>query len=236
MLHMPYILAADTLERRLEFARLPSGWSGVGLIVLTVFLILAVLHLYHREQRTGASTQMRFSLAALRILVILTIATIWLEPIVATYIHRRIDARTLVLVDGSASMGMRDRYLNPSERDRVLKALPPDAATDPIEATTGLPRCRSRTTSRQMVSEPVTEPPGLSTRTTTAVTSSSAAASRSAAAIVSPPALDRPNGDSCGPPRPLTIGPATVTTAIVGLERPGSDGTGTGGPPLRVWA
>ena len=49
-----------------------------------------------------------------------------------------------------------------------------------------------------MVSEPVTEPPGLSTRSTTAETSSSAPASRSAAAMVSPPALDVPNGEHCG--------------------------------------
>ena len=76
-----------------------------------------------------------------------------------------------------------------------------------------------------MVSDPVTEPPGLSTRSTIADTESSAAASRSAAAMVSPPALEFPNGSTCGPPRPLTIGPCRVTTAIVGLDlRPGIDG------------
>ena len=59
-----------------------------------------------------------------------------------------------------------------------------------------------------MVSDPVTDPPGLSTRSTMAATSSSAAASRSAAAMVSPPTLRLPNGDNCGPPEPLTIAPA----------------------------
>ena len=78
-----------------------------------------------------------------------------------------------------------------------------------------------------MVSDAVTEPPGLSTRSTIADTASSAAASRSAAAIVSPPAADVPNGKNWGPPRPLTIWPATVTTANVGLDRrPGIGGTG----------
>src|SRR3984893_13692009 len=76
-----------------------------------------------------------------------------------------------------------------------------------------------------MVSEPVTEPPGLSPRSTTADTESSAAASRNAAAMVSPPALELPSGSSCGPPRPLTIGPCRGTTAMVGLDlRPGIDG------------
>src|SRR2546427_4017940 len=100
-----------------------------------------------------------------------------------------------------------------------------------MDATTGLPPPsfpeRTRFTSRQMVSEPVTEPPGLSTRSTIAETESSAAASRNAAAMVSPPAFEPPNGSSCGPPRPLTIGPCRVTTAIFGFVlRPGIGGVG----------
>ena len=59
----------------------------------------------------------------------------------------------------------------------------------------------------------------------------------SAAPIVSPPALERPNGSPRGPPRPLTIDPATVTTAILGrFLRPGTDGIGTGDPLLPAWA
>ena len=88
-----------------------------------------------------------------------------------------------------------------------------------------------------MVSEPVTDPPGLSTRSTIAETESSAAASRSAAAMVSPPALELPNGSTCGPPRPLTIGPCSVTTAIVGLPlRPGTDGMGSEGRDAAAFA
>ena len=81
-----------------------------------------------------------------------------------------------------------------------------------------------------MVSDALTEPPGESTRNTIADTESSAAASRRPAAMVSPPALGLPNGNIRGPPRPLTIGPARVTTAIVVLGlRPGIEGSG--GPP-----
>src|SRR3954471_5714730 len=87
-----------------------------------------------------------------------------------------------------------------------------------------------------MVSDPVTEPPGLSTRSTIADTDSLAAASLSAAAMVSPPALEWPNGSTCGPPRPLTIGPCSVTTAMVGLPlRPGIGGTGGFVPVLRAY-
>jgi hypothetical protein len=45
-----------------------------------------------------------------------------------------------------------------------------------------------------MVSEPVTDPSGLSTRSTIADTESSAAASRNAAAMVLPPAFERSSG------------------------------------------
>ena len=75
---------------------------------------------------------------------------------------------------------------------------PPDAATSPIDTTTGLPAARTRTTSRQMTSDAVAEPPGLFTRSTTARAPSSAAAARSAAATVSEPIPPPP-----GPPRPL---------------------------------
>ena len=85
-----------------------------------------------------------------------------------------------------------------------------------------------------MVSDAETEPPGESTRSTIADTESSAAASRSAAAMVSAPALDEPNGTR-DPPRPLTIEPATVTTAMVPFgPRPGSDGRGLPGPVARA--
>ena len=97
----------------------------------------------------------------------------------------------------------------------------------PIDATTGLPRSRALFTSRQMVSDAVTEPPGLSTRSTMADTESSAASlpqCRRDSVATGGRGAQRQNA---GPPRPLTIPPAKVTTAIIGLERrPGIDGTG----------
>ena len=75
---------------------------------------------------------------------------------------------------------------------------PPEAATSPIDTTTGLPAARTLTTSRQITSDAIAEPPGLFTRSTTARAPSSAAAARSAAATVSDPIPPPP-----GPPRPL---------------------------------
>ncbi len=92
-----------------------------------------------------------------------------------------------------------------------------------MDATTGLPAALARTTSRQMVSEPVTEPPGAVHPQDDRRYVVIGDGSRRAAAMVSPPpALELPIGSTCGPPRPLTIGPCSVTTAMVGLLfRPG---------------
>mgnify|MGYP006889799552 CR=1 FL=1 len=48
---------------------------------------------------------------------------LWLEPVLATYIHRRIESVTLLLVDASASMSMKDLYPAPVGRDRAETAL-----------------------------------------------------------------------------------------------------------------
>jgi hypothetical protein len=117
------ILAVESVERRLEFARLPSGWASIAAIVTLSILLLAVVFFYTHEQRSGASVRVRRLLAGMRCMVIVLLAVIWLEPILATYLHRRSDAYTLVLLDSSASMSLPDRYADPTEAVRVQKVL-----------------------------------------------------------------------------------------------------------------
>lgn len=120
----PHMLAAtDSVERRLEFARLPEGWAAVGSVVLMFGLLYAVYFLYFREQRVGASLKKRMTLATLRAGVLLTLVVIWLEPVLAMDIHRTVESFTLLLVDGSASMSLRDRYPNPEDAERVDRAM-----------------------------------------------------------------------------------------------------------------
>jgi len=53
------------------------------------------------------------------------------------------------------------------------------------------------------------------------------AADLAVAAAIASAAFETPNGRICGPPRPLTIVPSTVTTANVGFDRrPGTGGIG----------
>ncbi len=121
--HVPTLLASEEIVRKLEFARLPSGWLALGSIVLLLLLVYWPLLLYYREQRAGAPLKTRAILAGLRCIVIVLLAVIWLEPILATYIQRSIQSWTLILADGSASMSMRDLYPEADDARRVRAVL-----------------------------------------------------------------------------------------------------------------
>ncbi len=128
----PILAATETLERRLEFARLPEGWASVGSVVLLLVLLYAAILLYRREHRAGATRRMRILLAGMRCGLILLLAVVWLEPILATYVHRTVDSLTLVLVDGSASMSLQDRYPQAGDAERVEQALAPTGEELPL--------------------------------------------------------------------------------------------------------
>jgi len=70
-------------------------------------------------------------LAGIRGTVLLLIAVVWLEPVLATYISRTIESVTLLLVDGSASMGLKDTYPDPQDLQRAARGwpMPPILAT-----------------------------------------------------------------------------------------------------------
>ncbi len=114
-------------EVRFEFLALPQGvWGALG-AGLALALLVAVVWMYRHEGRSGALARRRMMLAALRAGVLVTLALVWLEPVLARYLHRWVDSYTLVLVDTSASMDLVDRYHEPAAEARVravLSALP----------------------------------------------------------------------------------------------------------------
>lgn len=111
------------IERRLEFARLPEHWGALLSIVVLVAVLYAVVWFYRREARAGVSRRARVLMAALRCAVVLVLAMVWIQPVLATYIHRRIESYTLVLLDGSASMKLSDRYRDAQQGRRVREFL-----------------------------------------------------------------------------------------------------------------
>lgn len=118
------------VERRLEFAALPEGWAALAMIAAAGGLCWLVVWLYRREGRAGASLRMRMLMSGLRVVVVLMLMAIWLEPVMATYLHRLIDSYTLVLVDTSSSMDLQDRYRDADQLARV-KRVAPDAGDRP---------------------------------------------------------------------------------------------------------
>ncbi len=110
-------------EQRFEFASLPSGWLAVGGLVLLLALVWSIFSMYRSEGRRGASLGMRMFLASLRGVVVLALAAVLIEPVLATYIHRWIDSYCIVLIDDSSSMDLRDRYPNTEDAARVKSVL-----------------------------------------------------------------------------------------------------------------
>ena len=117
------LAAGESVQQQFEFLRLPQGWWAVGSVVLLAALFYAVIYFYRNEGRAGAPMRVRMFLAGVRCLVVALLAVIWLEPILATYIHRTIEAATILLVDRSASMNVRDLYPVANDARRVAEVV-----------------------------------------------------------------------------------------------------------------
>ncbi len=132
----PHILAqaAGRIEEQLrfEFLGLPDGWLAVGGIALLAAIVWAVVWMYRHEGRAGASLRRRTILGVVRVAVLLCLAAIWLEPVMARYLHRWIDSYTLVLVDTSASMDLSDAYRDPALAARAGRVMGTSSSNAPV--------------------------------------------------------------------------------------------------------
>ncbi len=106
-----------------ELRYLPQGWLGVGGFVLFVAICWAVVWMYRREGRIGASYRIRMGLAVLRCLILLILSVILLEPVRVRILRKWIDSYTIVLVDNSSSMDLEDHYRDEETHERVKKFL-----------------------------------------------------------------------------------------------------------------
>lgn len=108
--HLLAATVTEFTEERFEWGRWPHGWSAVLTVGVVAAACYAVIWLY-RNERGNASGRWRGALAGLRLIVLGVLLVIWLEPTLVRYLHRRVDAYTLVLVDRSASMQIEDEPL-----------------------------------------------------------------------------------------------------------------------------
>lgn len=121
------ILAQDAssirTEERFEFARWSAGNELLVGGLLTAALLYLIVWLYRRETRGRMGRGMRWTLVAVRCAILLALGVIGLEPVMTTYLERRIDACTLVLVDSSASMSLADHYRRPEDAERTARVV-----------------------------------------------------------------------------------------------------------------
>ncbi|MCH8912251.1 MAG: VWA domain-containing protein [Planctomycetes bacterium] len=113
---LPTLFAQVNVERRFELTRLPENWTAVLGLALLAGLCWWVVRTYRVEARAGSTMARRMFLAGLRCVVVLLLALIWLEPVLATYLHQRFESYTLVLIDGSSSIQIADHYLDAEEK------------------------------------------------------------------------------------------------------------------------
>src|SRR5882672_10712730 len=116
-------LRTERIEQHVELARWSAGNAlliGAGLSALALY---AIIWLYRREARGHVSRKLRGTLVVCRATVLVALGLIGLEPVLVNYVHRRLDACTIVLADSSASMSLADPYRVPADAQRVEKVI-----------------------------------------------------------------------------------------------------------------
>lgn len=127
MLALGHILAEGVstvnVESRLELARWSSGNALLIGGLTSAIGLYAVWWMYRREARGRVSKWLRGMMVTLRVIALVLLGLIGLEPVFVKYEHRRVDAQTLVLVDDSASMSLADQYRDSTEATRAERAI-----------------------------------------------------------------------------------------------------------------
>src|SRR3954470_14874545 len=105
-----------------QFLSLPKhGWA-VLLLAAVPLAAWGVMLLYRREGRT-LSLPVRVMLSTLRMLVLLGILAMLLEPVLVFQKQEFVPSNLLVLTDRSSSMDLRDAYADAAAADRITKSL-----------------------------------------------------------------------------------------------------------------
>ena len=122
------LLASDWSVR---FLNAPPAWVVVLFIVPAV--IAAVTILYKREP-IAAYPRLRILLGTLRTIAVLALILILFRPVVQRTEMEERKPKLVVLVDDSASMTVRDAYVDETKRDALARAagLPPDGSVPDV--------------------------------------------------------------------------------------------------------
>jgi hypothetical protein len=103
----------------LEFQSLPQGTVAIELIMLALLAIVGIHWLYRLEGR-GLSAARRWTLVALRVLILGGVAVMLLDVVLVIERHELIPSQLILLMDSSESMSLSDPYTDDAD---VLKRM-----------------------------------------------------------------------------------------------------------------
>lgn len=98
-----------------------TGW--LLFLLLAVALAIACIVLLYRYERRLISRPLGFLLLSLRLLAVLIVFAVLLEPVLTWSIDREKTGRVVAAVDVSQSMETADRHAGPAEKLRLARAL-----------------------------------------------------------------------------------------------------------------
>ncbi len=107
---------------RLELAALPKGTGAIAVILGSVLLVVLLWALYRLEKR-GLSRAVRALLVGFRMLTLLTVAIMLLEPVLVSSLRETVPSHLLVVADDSESMKFSDPYTDSSRAAEIAASL-----------------------------------------------------------------------------------------------------------------
>ena len=92
-----------------QWENMPDSWRFLLFLAIVIFLMYGIFWLYRREIDT-CPRGVKFALAALRILTLLVLVVLYLQPSVATVTTSSRKPNIVLIEDASQSMDRTDKY------------------------------------------------------------------------------------------------------------------------------
>jgi hypothetical protein len=109
-------------DSRLDFAALPRGAAAIAIILAAVLVVAVLVWLYRREGR-NLSRLKRVALVGLRVLTLLAVAIMLLEPVLVSTRRETVPSQLPIIVDDSESMRFSDPYTDNSRAVEIAASL-----------------------------------------------------------------------------------------------------------------
>jgi hypothetical protein len=126
---------------RLEFTALPQGTTSVALVLGSIALVAVLWRLY-RWERHDLSNGRRALLAGLRVLTLLALSAMLLEPVLISTHREIVPSHLPLILDDSESMKFSDPYTDPSRAVATAAGLQLESAAgrSPVDRLRETPR------------------------------------------------------------------------------------------------